>query len=73
MHPASKRCAELCRRFEKLTPMVYHARKFFAEHQMNTRFSPRLKVLGILMAVVLGSALGFRVARLHPRLALQMH
>ena len=35
---------------------VYHARKFFAERQMNTRFSPRVKLLGILLAL-LGSAL----------------
>jgi hypothetical protein len=39
---------------------VYHARKLFAEHQMNTRLSLRLKLLGILMAL-LGSGLGFRV------------
>jgi mono/diheme cytochrome c family protein len=34
-----------------------HARKFFAERQMNTRLYPRLKLLGILTAM-LGPALG---------------
>jgi hypothetical protein len=60
------------RRIRETDSAVYHARKFFAERQMNTHLSLRLKVLGILMAL-LGLALGFRVARLHPYLAFQMH
>jgi hypothetical protein len=69
---ASKDSAELRRRFQKTDSDVYHARKFFAERQMNTRLSPRLKLLGILMAL-LGSALGFRVAGAASSPRTQMH
>jgi mono/diheme cytochrome c family protein len=42
--------------FEKTDFGSDHARKFFAERRMKTRLSPRLKLLGILMAL-LGPAL----------------